>query len=134
MRHITIGAAVFCAASLAPFASPAFAQAAMTAEACQPLTAENLEACCEAENWRELILPGDVAFCPPLNAADTDSGRTAQPLASNGSEAPVNGSEPPANGSEAPAGNPGNEAEVGGAGEQDKGAPGDPSGTKGSSN
>jgi hypothetical protein len=138
MKTITIGAAMLCATSLTPFAAPAFAQAAMTAAACQPLSTANLEACCAAEDWREIILPGDIAFCPPLSAGDSESGRLGQELADadNGGDPDPNGVDPDQTGSID--GNPGNTAEVGAAGEKgmDNESPATEAttGTKGGSN
>jgi hypothetical protein len=126
---------LFVAAALvapAPFVSLSMpANAAATVATCQPLSASNLEECCAAENWRDIIREGDFRFCPPL-ANDDQSGRVGDALVGGGgNEIPGPGGGPDTTGS---IGNPGNTKPVGAAGEQDKGPVDDPTGTKGTSN
>ena len=118
------------------------ASAAPTAATCQPLSATNLEECCAAQDWRDIIREGDFRFCPPLNN-DDKSGRAGDDLVDGGGVDPGTGgggdpgtggggtTPPDTTGS---IGNPGNDKGVGGAGEQDKGPTGDSTGTKGASN
>lgn len=57
------------------FASPAFAaSAAVSPDMCSPLTQSNMEQCCAADNWKDVIKSEDVQYCPPLKD-DTSSGR-----------------------------------------------------------
>ena len=109
------------------------ASAAATAATCQPLSASNLEECCAAQDWRDIIREGDFRFCPPLNN-DDKSGRAGNDLVDGGGVDPGTGgggtTPPDTTGS---IGNPGNDKGVGGAGEQDKGPTGDSTGTKGGS-
>jgi hypothetical protein len=104
----------------------------MTIAACQPLTRSNMEACCASEEWRNIILPGDVRLCPPLNADDKDSGRLGQGIADTGPDAVPGDDTPTTTGSIA--GNPGNAMGVGGAGEKDKDNETPTTGTQGDSN
>jgi hypothetical protein len=131
MKPTWFAAAIF-AAPLIQFAPQASAQSAPTPEFCQPLSATNLEACCAAENWRELILPGEIAFCPPLNAEDNDSGRTGQTLADTDPSVVDDPVDDETTGSIKA--NPGNAMEVGGAGEQGMDTESPVTGTKGDSN
>jgi hypothetical protein len=124
----TLFASAAFAAALIQFTPPALAQSAPTPEFCQPLRETNLQACCAAENWRELILPGDIAFCPPLNADDTDSGRLGQALAP-AVDQPVDDTT-----TGSIQANPGNMKDVGGAGEKGMDTEIPVTGDKGASN
>lgn len=132
MKYTLIMSALIGAASLA--SSPAFATETMTSATCQPLTGANYKNCCAANEWREVILPGEYRYCPPLNTSDKDSGRMGEVIVGNGTgnenEVPV--PDPVVTGSIG--GNPGNTKEVGGSGEQGM-ANEDPStGNKGNGN
>ena len=133
MNRITLVAAMLCATPIVSltFSASGNAAEAVTAATCQPLTATNMEACCAAKEWREIILPGDVRFCPPLNPSDTDSGRLGAALASNPGTDPVTDPaiDPGTTGS-----NPGNDSAVGGAGEKGMDSESPSTGTKGNSN
>ena len=125
MTRLSVIAAMICAtASIS--ASPSFGQPGPTPQACQPLTTSNLAECCAAQNWRELILPGEIAACPPLNADDRDSGRLGQDLTDATPETPTT--------TGSIGGNPGNAEPVGGAGEKDMDTETPSTGIKGNSN
>ena len=102
----------------------------MTCATCQPLSGANLKDCCAATGWRDIILPADYRYCPPLNSSDNDSGRMGETIASNGNEVP--GTDPVNTGSID--GNPGNLKGVGGAGEMGKDNESPSTGNKGDSN
>src|SRR3990167_5583445 len=110
MTRLSVIAALMSATAFIS-ASPSFGQSGLTPQACQPLNTSNLAECCAAENWRELILPGEIAACPPLNADDRDSGRLGRDLAETTPETPTT--------TGSIGGNPGNADPVGGAGEKD---------------
>jgi hypothetical protein len=136
MKVTALTVAVLAAAPFA-YAAPLAAEDRMTAAVCQPLTGSNMEACCADNEWRNIILPGDVRFCPPLNADDKDSGRLGQSVADSGPDSvpgddTANGGDDTTTGSIA--GNPGNAMGVGGAGEKDKDNENPTTGTKGDSN
>jgi hypothetical protein len=114
MKNFALAAALLAGTFLTT--SPASAQAGLSPEACQPLTSSNLEECCAAENWRDIIRPEDFAFCPPLSANDDE--RLDRELADTDDDTTTG------------IGNPGNEPgtsfsgpgrEVGGAGEDPSG-------------
>ena len=136
MNRIALVATMLCATPLVslPLSASVNAAEAVTAATCQPLTATNMEACCAAKEWREIVLPGDVRFCPPLNSSDTDSGRVGAALASNP------GSDPATDPAIDPGttgtidGNPGNDKAVGGAGEKGMDTESPSTGTEGNSN
>ena len=119
---------------------PATASENMTAAMCQPLSRSNLESCCAAVQWRDLILRGEHRYCPRLSASDNDSGRLGAVLAGSGTAPAVGGGTDPVVGGGADPvvtgtiGNPGNDNPVGGAGEQDKANESPASGTKGNGN
>ena len=135
---------------------PATASENMTAAMCQPLSRSNLESCCAAVQWRDLILRGEHRYCPRLSASDNDSGRLGAVLAGSGTAPAVGGgtdpvvgggtdpvvgggTDPVVGGGADPVvtgtiGNPGNDNPVGGAGEQDKANESPASGTKGNGN
>jgi hypothetical protein len=117
IKQLVVTAAL---AAPAPFLLPSLpVNAATSAAMCQPLSASNLEECCAAEDWRDIIRQGDVRFCPPLNSNDQASGRLGEVLPPGGSN-PPGGEEPPTTGSIN--GNPGNAEPVGMSGEKpDKG-------------
>jgi hypothetical protein len=74
MKFILAGAAAIGATL---FASPAFAaSAAVTADMCSQLTDQNLEQCCSADNWKDVVRSEDVEFCPPLK--DDTSGNSGR--------------------------------------------------------
>jgi hypothetical protein len=125
MKYLPLVAAALCITAVAP-ATPSFSQSALTPQACQPLTSSNLDECCAAENWRELILPGEIAACPPLNADDRESGRLGRDLADTSPENPTTTGSIGAN--------PGNADPVGGAGEKGMDTETPSTGTKGTSN
>lgn len=142
-----LGAAIVCF-SCVSLSGLAVAQAdtmqprlPLTAAACQPLTAENKDLCCAAENWNDLVLKDETRFCPRLNATDTSSGRLGQGLVAGAADEVPTGSIPDL--TEAPVaatdGNPGNDKSVGSSGEKAEGGMAendtDPaSGNKGKSN
>lgn len=141
MKVMALTVAALVAAPFA-YAAPLAAEDRMTAAVCQPLTGSNMEACCADNDWRDIILPGDVRFCPPLNADDKDSGRLGQSIADKGPDS-VPGDDPATGGDDTAtddtttgsvAGNPGNAMDVGGAGEKDKDNEDPTTGTKGDSN
>ena len=121
MSSIKLLAAAALAAPL-PFLLPSLpANAAASAAMCQPLSAGNLEECCAAQDWRDIIRQGDVRFCAPLNN-DATSGRLGEELPPGGGNPPggPGEEEPPTTGSIN--GNPGNAEPVGASGEKpDKG-------------
>ena len=129
MKTLTLALAAALAAPVAT-ATPTFA-ATLTPETCQPISGENRDDCCAAENWRELLLPGDIRFCPPLNKDDKNSGRMGEDVVNTDTNTDT---DPEITGSIG-GGNPGNLNAVGGAGEK----PGNmddasPEGSKGNSN
>jgi hypothetical protein len=72
---IILAAAAALGATL--FASPAFAaSAAVTAGMCSPLTEANMEQCCAADNWKDVVRAEDVQYCPPLK--DDTSGTSGR--------------------------------------------------------
>jgi hypothetical protein len=122
MKSLSFIAAAAVATPLS-FAMTQAVVAAPTADMCRPLSASNLEECCAAQDWQNIIQQGDVRFCPPLNN-DQTSGRLGEALPPGGGNPgggnPPAGQEPPTTGSIS--GNPGNAAPVGMAGEKpDKG-------------
>lgn len=128
MKRTLIISALLGAAALA--SSPVSAAESMTSATCQPLSSANLEGCCAATGWRDIILPSEYRYCPPLNSSDKDSGRMGESVAGNGNEVP--GTDPVTTGSIG--GNPGNIKDVGGAGEQGKDNESPSTGNKGDSN
>jgi hypothetical protein len=136
MNKIILATAMLCATPFASLALPASAAEALTAAACQPITASNMQECCAAKEWRDIILPSDVRFCPPLNESDRDSGRVGDALAANPDTDPGTGSDPGTDPDTTGSigGNPGNANPVGGAGEKGMGSSDSPAGTKGNSN
>jgi hypothetical protein len=131
MKTITLMTAVALAAPVAVVVPAPSANAALTASFCQPLSADNREECCAAQNWRELILPTDRRYCPPLSRFDT-SGRLGTDIPDN----PGGGGGTNPGGDNGIAGNPGNDKPVGNSGEKvDKGmAENGTFGNKGKSN
>ena len=132
MKRTLIISALLGAAALA---SPSvFAAESMTSATCQPLSSANLEGCCAATGWRDIILPTEYRYCPPLSASDNESGRMGEAIAGNatdnGSEIP--GTDPVTTGSIS--GNPGNTKDVGGAGEMGKDNESPKTGNQGDSN
>jgi hypothetical protein len=143
MKILAFAAALLASTSIIPVASSS-ANEALSAEACQPLTKSNLEACCSAENWRDLILRNDTAFCPPLSAKD-DSGRLGEKLANapdvdasvpDGVDVPddVDIDDPDQPVTTGGIGNPGNGEQVGQAGEKGMNNENPSTGTRGKSN
>jgi hypothetical protein len=124
MNKTLIMSALIGAAALA--STPVFAAASKTTAKCQPLSSANIEACCGAAGWRDIILPGEYRYCPPLNSSDNDSGRIGDDIAGN--EVLDN---PDTTGS---IGNPGNIKDVGAAGEKGKDNENPSTGTRGDSN
>jgi hypothetical protein len=131
MKFLAVTVAMLAAAPFASSVPLAAAEGAMTAATCQPLTRSNSEACCADKDWRDIILPNDVRFCPPLNAADKDSGRIGENVADSDSPQTDPGGDDTTG---SVAGNPGNAMGVGGAGEKDKDNENPTTGTKGDSN
>ena len=128
MRTAIILGAMICASPVVLFSATASGtETRVSVNACQPLTSANLDECCIDPNWRELIWPDDVRFCPPLSANDVGSGRLGESVADNsGGDGgnvpgtvfdPVVDTDPVITGSIG--GNPGNQMDVGGAGEKD---------------
>lgn len=132
MKRTLIISALLGAAALV--STPVFAAESKTSATCQPLSSANLEACCAATEWRDIILPGEYRYCPPLNSSDKDSGRTGAAIAGNGTGngTEVPGTDPVNTGSIS--GNPGNAKGVGGAGEMGKDNESPSTGTQGDSN
>ena len=128
MKCTLIISTLLGAAALA--STPVFAAESMSSATCQPLSSANLEGCCAATEWREIILPSEYRYCPPLNSSDNVSGRTGEAIAGNGNEVP--GTDPVNTGSIG--GNPGNAKGVGGAGEMGKDNESPSTGTQGDSN
>ena len=132
MKRTLIISALFGAAALA--SPPVFAAESMTSATCQPLSSANLEGCCAATDWRDIIIPGEYRYCPALNSSDKDSGRMGEAMAGNGTgngnETP--GTDPVNTGSIG--GNPGNTKGVGGAGEMGKDNESPSTGDQGDSN
>jgi hypothetical protein len=127
MKNFALAAALLAGTSLTT-STPASAQAGLSPEACQPLTSSNLEECCAAENWRDIIRPEDFAFCPPLSANDDE--RLDQELADTDDDEPDDVDDGTDDDTTTGIGNPGNEPgtsfsgpgrEVGGAGEDPSG-------------
>lgn len=58
------------------FVSPAFAASAATQAQCSPLTEANMETCCAADNWKDVMRAEDVEYCPPLK--DDPSGQSGR--------------------------------------------------------
>lgn len=130
--------------------TPAFAAESVTSATCQPLSSANLEGCCAATDWRDIIETGEYRYCPPLNSSDKDSGRMGEVMAGNGNAVP--GTDPVTTGSIDPpdtvdgntgsdpvdtgstGGNPGNTKDVGGAGEMGKDNESPTTGDQGDSN
>jgi hypothetical protein len=124
MRASILLGAMICAAPVVLFSATASGtENRLTVDACQPLTSANLEECCADENWQELIWPDDVRFCPPLAANDSVSGRRGELIADNspgdGGNVPDTGGDPDPVVTGSTDGNPGNQMDVGGAGEKD---------------
>ncbi len=133
MRRTLIFSVLIGGAALA--SSSAFAVGNMNSATCQPLSGTNLEACCATTDWRDIILPGDHRYCPPLNSSDINSGRLGAVIPGDGNVVPVPGEEVPDPVTTGSIGaNPGNVNPVGGAGEKDKDNENPVSGTKGDSN
>lgn len=117
-------------------ASVSFADTAPTAENCKMLTANNMSACCNAPNWRDII-PGDMqASCAESNGqksqkpgAGDDVGSVTSPGEDGGTTTPGTGTDTGDAG-----GNPGNDSAVGQSGEKGMDGESPSSGTKGSSN
>jgi hypothetical protein len=117
MKSLSFIAAAAVATPLS-FAMTHAVVAAPTADMCRPLSASNLEECCAAQDWQDIIQEGDVRFCPPLNN-DQTTGRLGEALPPGGGN-PPGVEEPPTTGSIN--GNPGNAKPVGMSGEKpDKG-------------
>ena len=114
MKYTLIVSALIGASALA--SSPVFATESMTSATCQPLTGANYKNCCAANEWREVILPGEYRYCPPLNTSDKDSGRMGEVIVGNGTGNEVPGTDPVITGTIGD--NPGNIKGVGGAGEK----------------
>ena len=147
MRSAIIIGALICASPVVLFSAPASAtERLVTVDFCQPLTTDNLDECCADPKWQELIWPDDVRFCPPLNASDLDSGRIGESVADSSSDDGddvVGIDDPDADGdvdtdpvtTGSIVGNPGNQRDVGGAGEKgmDNESP-DKTGDNGNSN
>ena len=130
MKRTLIISALLGAAALA---SPSvFGAESMTSATCQPLSSANLEGCCAATGWRDIILPTEYRYCPPLSASDNDSGRMGEVIAGNGTGNEVPGTDPVTTGSIG--GNPGNTKGVGGAGEMGKDNESPSTGDQGDSN
>ena len=114
-----------------------YAQSALTADQCQPLTAENTAACCSASNWRDLVVPGSQASCGRSDEVNTqqqtDDGAVGS--VTTPGEGGV-GTTPPDGGDAAAdtGGNPGNSEGVGQAGEKGMDGESPSTGTKGNSN
>ena len=108
---------------------------------CQPLAADNRSQCCNASNWRDIILPSDIGLCSrsrgenrPETAAASAAQASPQPGSGEGEDPGTDeGGEPPVS---VASGNPGNGKLVGHAGEKDMDdeAPSTPEGTRGASN
>ncbi|HUQ34914.1 MAG TPA: hypothetical protein VM144_00905 [Aestuariivirga sp.] len=134
MKRTLIISALLGAAALV--STPVFAAESMTTATCQPLSSANLEGCCAATDWRDIILPGEYRYCPALSSSDKDSGRMGEAMAGNGNEVP--GTDPVTTGSidtpDSVGGNPGNTKDVGGAGEKGKDNENPSTGTQGDSN
>jgi hypothetical protein len=113
MKTITLITAAAIAAPVAVVLPSPSANAALTASFCQPLSASNLEECCAADNWRELIPPTERRYCPPINSFDRGSGRLGNDLP-NGNGGGGGGG----GGGNGVAGNPGNDKAVGKSGEK----------------
>ena len=126
MKRTLIISALIGAAAWA--STPAFAAESMTSATCQPLSSANLGGCCKATDWRDIILPADYRFCPPLNSSDKV--RLGEVFTGNKNQVP--GTDPVTTGSIS--GNPGNSKAVGGAGEQGKDNESPKTGTTGASN
>jgi hypothetical protein len=62
-------AAIFVAVPMA-FATATAASAGAASASCQPLTSDNLQACCDDPRWSTLIQPQDHQFCSRRNAQD----------------------------------------------------------------
>ena len=129
MKSVVFTVAMLTAAPFA-YSAPVVAAEGMMAAACQPLTRSNMEACCSDNEWRNIILPNDVRFCPPMNANDKDSGRIGESLVDNENSGEVPGGDDTTG---SIAGNPGNAMGVGGAGEKDKDNESPTTGTQGDS-
>lgn len=122
------------------------AQGPMSVFECRPLTRLNQFECCNAPNWRDIILPGSQARCgrgsgdlEQDDAVGSITPRdTAPPSGPPNGDPP--GGDPPGGGPSASGpGNPGNHKDVGKAGEKsmaDEGVPDDHPvyGTRGNSN
>ncbi|HUQ37368.1 MAG TPA: hypothetical protein VM144_13415 [Aestuariivirga sp.] len=135
-RTLIIYALFGCAALASP---SVLAAESMTSATCQPLSSANIEGCCAATGWRDIILPGEYRYCPPLDASDKNSGRIGEVMAGNGNEVP--GTDPVNTGSidtpdtpDSVGGNPGNVKDVGDAGEKGKDNESPSTGTQGDSN
>ncbi len=68
--------ASLAAAGATLFAPPVLAASAATQAQCSPLTEANMEQCCAADNWKDVIRAEDVAYCPPLK--DDTSGQSGR--------------------------------------------------------
>lgn len=111
--------------------SMSLAQTALTGANCQTLTAENMTACCNAPNWRDII-PGDIqASCP--SGSLQKSQQPSEGIVGSGTSPDDTGSVTPSP-AEATGNNPGNASQVGGSGEKGMNSESPSTGTKGSSN
>jgi hypothetical protein len=117
----------------------AHAQVPLAVSDCQPLTRMNQFECCNAPNWREIILPGSQGICDrdQFNREADDAVGSITPADDDDNVTnPPDGNGPP---TQSGLGNPGNNKDVGNAGEKNMAnegvAAGDSAyGTKGNSN
>ena len=109
-----------------------YAQTNLTVDSCQPLTAENKKACCNASNWRDIILPEAQASCTPGSEKNTQQQLNDDTVGSVTTPAETGSVSQPATGSAD--GNPGNSDTVGQSGEKGMNNESPSTGTKGNSN
>jgi hypothetical protein len=108
--------ALTSAASLAVLAAPAGAGPRLAAYMCQPLSSFNIDKCCSASNWRDIIVLESQHLCIERN--DDKSVGTALGNLPGGNGAPSDGNGG-GGGVVGGPGNPGNDKSVGRAGEKD---------------
>jgi hypothetical protein len=114
----------------------------LSADACRPLTDSNRTQCCSASNWKDVVLPNEQVSCAQSNKqgdknqqtpGDTTGSITSPSTTDDGggTTTPGGGGEPAAQSGGA---NPGNDNDVGGAGEKGMNTESPSSGTRGNSN